>query len=111
MTKAFFRYSKHGFTQFEICGHAEYDEEGFDIVCAGISATVITSLNLLIKLLGNKCRFNENQEEGYINFEIIKFDIEKTTYDFVELIISNLINSLQDIEENYPANLIVKIEK
>ena len=111
MTKAKFSYQNHDFHTFEISGHADYNEEGLDIVCAGISATVITSLNLLMKLIGHSYKFNENQEEGYINFEIIKFDIEKTTYDFVELIISNLINSLQDIEENYPANLIVKIEK
>ena len=51
MTKAKFIYSNQLFQTFEISGHAEYADEGLDIVCAGISATVINSLNLIISSL------------------------------------------------------------
>ncbi len=111
MTKALFKYLKHKFSSFEISGHAEYREEGFDIVCAGISATVITSLNLICKLLKEKVKFNENQDKGYIYLEVINHEFDDKTHQFVELIIENLISSLQDIEESYPNHLKVKIEK
>lgn len=111
MTKAKFKYDNQSFRSFEISGHAEYNEEGLDIVCAGISATVITSLNLLLKLLGKKAKFSEVQEDGYMYFEIIDKKLEINTNYFVELVIENLILSLQEIEETYPNHLKIKIEK
>ena len=111
MTKAKFSYQNHDFHTFEISGHADYNEEGLDIVCAGISATVITSLNLLMKLIKNKYKFNENQEEGYMHFEVTDNKLDQETKDFMNLIVANLIESLQQIEEMYPNHLKVKIEK
>ena len=32
-------------TELKISGHAKYDEYGKDIVCAGVSSTLITSVN------------------------------------------------------------------
>lgn len=111
MTKASFKYSAQGFKSFEIKGHAEYSEEGYDIVCAGISATVITSLNLILKLLKNKIKFSEDQVKGYIFLEIVDENVDLTIHEFIELIVDNLISALQDIEESYPNHLKVKIEK
>lgn len=111
MTKAKFSYQNHDFHTFEINGHADYNEEGLDIVCAGISATVITSLNLLMKLIGHSYKFNENQEEGYMHFEVTAYNFDQETKDFMNLVVSNLIESLQEIEEMYPNHLKVKIEK
>ncbi len=109
MTKAKFVYENNLFNTFEIIGHADYAEEGLDIVCAGISATVITSLNLLIKLLNKKVLFNENQEEGYMHFEIIE-EVDNNTRDFVEIVIDNLYESLLEISDNYPNHLKIKKE-
>lgn len=109
MTKAKFVYENNLFNTFEIIGHADYAEEGLDIVCAGISATVITSLNLLIKLLNKKVLFNENQEEGYMHFEIIE-EINNNTRDFVEIVVDNLYESLLEISDNYPNHLKIKKE-
>ncbi len=109
MTKAKFVYENNLFNTFEIIGHADYAEEGLDIVCAGISATVITSLNLLIKLLNKKVLFNENQEKGYMHFEIIE-EIDNNTRDFVEIVVDNLYESLLEISDNYPNHLKIKKE-
>ena len=111
MTKAKFVYSNQLFQTFEISGHAEYADEGLDIVCAGISATVINSLNLVIKLLGNNVRFNENQEEGYMKLEVIKNNFNQNTREFLELTIDNLYESLKQISDIYPNHLKIKIEK
>ena len=111
MTKAKFIYSNQLFQTFEISGHAEYADEGLDIVCAGISATVINSLNLIIKLLGKNIKFTENQEEGYMKLEVIKNNFNQTSRDFLELIVENLYESLQQISVIYPNHLKIKIEK
>ena len=111
MTKAKFIYEKNKFKTFTISGHAYYADEGLDIVCAGISATVITSLNLLMKLLKGKFSFTEKQEEGFMNFEITSNDIDLNTREFVDLVVSNLYESLNEISETYPNHLKVKIEK
>lgn len=111
MTKAKFIYDKSMFKTFTISGHADYADEGLDIVCAGISATVITSLNLLMKLLKGKFSFTENQEEGFMNFEIINYDIDSKTKSFIDLVVNNLYESLNEISETYPNHLKVKIEK
>lgn len=110
MTKAKFIYENNLFNTFEIIGHADYADEGLDIVCAGISASVITSLNLLIKLLNKKVLFNENQEEGYMHFEIIDQNIDNKTRSFVELVMENLYESLLQISDNYPNHLKIKKE-
>ena len=111
MTKAKFIYSNQGFHIFEISGHAEYADEGLDIVCAGISATVINSLNLVMKLLGNNVKFNENQEEGYMKLDVVKNNFNQSTREFLELTIENLYESLQQISDIYPNHLKIKIEK
>ena len=111
MTKAKFVYLNHLFHSFEITGHAEYADEGLDIVCAGISATVINSLNLVLKLVNKKAKFSENQEDGYMKLEIIDSNIDSNVRNFLELTIDNMIESLEQISDMYPSHLKVKIEK
>lgn len=111
MTKARFLFQNHRFYCFEISGHAEYADEGLDIVCAGISATVITSLNLLEKILTKKSVCNEDEEKGYIRFEIIDFNISNTDAKFIDMVVENLICSLEQISKVYPKHLQIKIEK
>lgn len=110
MTKAKFVFHNDQFHYFEISGHAEYNDEGLDIVCAGISATVITSLNLLIRLLNQNAKFSENQEEGYIYFEVVNQPLDPKDVNFMAIVVENLITSLQEIENMYPHHLKVKIE-
>ena len=92
-------------------GHTNYGVSGEDIVCAGISATVINSLNLVLKLIGKKAKFNEDQEEGYMKLEIVDSNIDKSKREFLELTIDNMIESLMQISDMYPNHLKVKIEK
>ena len=45
----FFR--KNGeITGFKVSGHAEYDESGRDIVCAGVSSAVMMTANLITEI-------------------------------------------------------------
>ena len=111
MTKAVLKKQNGLWTSLEVSGHSGYSTAGSDIVCAGISATVINSLNLIIKLLGKNVKFTENQEEGYMKLEVIKNNFNQSSREFLELTVENLYESLQQISDIYPNHLKIKIEK
>jgi len=80
-----------------ILGHAMYDDYGKDIVCASVSATVITSV------------------EAIATFDISSIDV-KQTKDKLEIIINkhdditnklldNMISLLKELEKKYPKNI------
>ena len=63
MTKiTIFRNRDNEFLGFECLGHAGYAEEGEDIVCAGISALVINTVNSL-GLYTKDAFFTDSDEE------------------------------------------------
>ncbi len=104
---------------FKVSGHALYDEIGYDIVCAGVSALTIA--------IGNKLLVNEskapklevpNDIQVHIGEEIsylpkIENSIEcvsiKDTFAN-KLLLDTLIEGLQDIEELHPDNIKVVVE-
>ena len=86
----------------EILGHAMYDDFGKDIVCAGVSSIVTTSINAILS-------FNNE----YITYKSKKdiFTIEiKENDEIVDKLINNMINMLKEIEENYPKNINIRKE-
>jgi uncharacterized protein YsxB (DUF464 family) len=88
--------------KIEIKGHAMYDDYGKDIVCAGISSTVITTVNAILT-------FNKD----YISYEIKEnnFLIKVNNHnEIVNNLLNNMINMLQDIENDYPNNIKIRKE-
>lgn len=91
-----------GNDKIEILGHAMYDDYGKDIVCAGVSSIVITTINAILT-------FNKN----YITYKSVKdkFTISVNEHNkIVDNLINNMINMLQQIEENYPKNINIRKE-
>ena len=61
MIKVFYqfnRYKKNYFNSIKICGHANYDLYGKDLVCAGASAIVNATINFLKKNYTKKCQIS-----------------------------------------------------
>ncbi len=111
MTKAVFKKQNGLWTSLEVSGHSGYSTAGSDIVCAGISTAVIYSINLLDKLVENCFEVFQNVEEGYVLINKFNYDvISKENLKFIDLIFTNLYDTLKDIENNYPKNLKIKIE-
>ena len=87
--------------KIEILGHSMYSDFGKDIVCAGVSSVVTTTINGILS-------FNKD----YINYQSLKdkFIIKINNHnEIVDTLIKNMINMLEQIEEDYPKN--VKIRK
>ncbi|MBR1385581.1 MAG: ribosomal-processing cysteine protease Prp [Bacilli bacterium] len=87
--------------KIEIHGHSMYSDFGKDIVCAGVSSVVTTTINGILS-------FNKD----FISYQSLKdkFIIEINNHnEIVDTLIKNMINMLEQIEEDYPKN--VKIRK
>ena len=76
-------------------GHAGYAEEGQDIVCAAVSALIITTVNSLDAFTDEKIEVGE--DDGYIS---IHFKTNPNT-ERGKLLMDSLILGLTEIEHSY----------
>ena len=82
MTKiTIFRNQDQAFLGFDCLGHAGYAEEGEDIVCAGISALVINTINSLGVYTKEKFSTDSDEETGMIT---LRFDAKRADGQFVK---------------------------
>ena len=73
-------------------GHANYDEYGKDIVCAGVSSIVTGALNNL-----DVKNFKIQMNDGLVEIEVKG---ELTTHD--EVVLETILVQLQTMAESYP---------
>mgnify|MGYP002523615858 CR=1 FL=1 len=88
--------------KINILGHADFASYGKDIVCAGASTIVTTTINAI-------CTFDKkyiSYEEKKDNFEIVIL----THNEIVDNLINNMINMLTDLEKDYPNNIKIRKE-
>ena len=67
MTKITFFKSKGKCTGFECFGHADYADEGEDIVCAAISVLTINTMNSIEAFTEDKIDVKTLQETGFMS--------------------------------------------
>ncbi len=87
--------------EININGHAKYDEYGKDIVCAGVSSALITTVNACLAFDKNSILYNEDN-----NFFLKNIKQDEITNKLLE----NLVNILNDIESTYKENIKIKEE-
>ena len=84
-----------------ITGHANYAEYGKDIVCAAVSATVLTTINGIIAIDNSILEVSNKQDKMII-------DIKKEEI-ISQILINNMINSLKELVIEYPKNIKIEI--
>ena len=82
-----------------ISGHANYDIYGKDIVCAAVSATVITTVNGILSIDESSIEVIEN---GKVEIKILKDNV------IVNKLISNMINLLTELQKDYKDNIDIR---
>ena len=87
-------------TGFSIKGHSGYAEEGSDIVCAGISALVITTENALCQLL-KLSPAERGGEDGFLEVILPEKMTEAQMHD-AQLLMNTLHIGLDNIAQAYP---------
>lgn len=83
-------------TGFQCIGHAGYADPGEDIVCAGVSALVINTLNALEAFTDEKFQAKTEQRSGLIEVHFLN----PIGHD-AELLLKTMILGLKDIQNNY----------
>ena len=81
---------------FDCIGHAGFAESGEDIVCAGVSALVINTMNSIGCLTRAKFSAETDEDTGMI---AVRFD--RPANHKVRLLMDSMILGLQGIQENY----------
>ena len=82
------------YTEFVSRGHAGYAEEGQDIICAAVSALIITTVNSLETL--TKDHFRLEDKDGYVRILFFFF-----LSDGGKLLMDSLVLGLTEIEKSY----------
>ena len=76
---------------FEMTGHANFSEHGSDIVCAGVSALAITTVNSIEKLAGYQPIVEVDEVEGgYLYMEVVE-DLTKEQEHTTQILLNSLL--------------------
>lgn len=97
MTKVVFYKADEKLVGFLITDHSGYDDEGYDIVCAGISSAAYLTANTLTEIVGAKAdvqvreayfRFilKDKFDEGQNHLKGLKLHLESLAGDYGEYI-------------------------
>lgn len=82
-----------------ITGHANFDDYGKDIVCAAVSATVITTVNGILSIDKESLFVKEGKT---LTIEILKNN------EITNKLISNMINLLEELKNDYKDNIDIR---
>ncbi|MBO1305044.1 ribosomal-processing cysteine protease Prp [Enterococcus sp. 669A] len=83
---------------FELSGHAQSGEYGHDIVCAGVSALAISTVNGIDALAGTQPIIDADEVEGgYLYAELVSGLTQEQT-NITQILLENLLLGLQAIE-------------
>jgi len=95
--------------RFSVDGHAGYGTYGHDIVCAAVSALVISSINGLALHAGiePKC----NQKEGHIDCHVNSNESwDNLKWAVVDGILKTMVSGLESIKDQYPGSISITVE-
>lgn len=82
--------------EMRICGHAEYDVKGKDLVCAGVSCIAVGALNAIEETC-NTCDLK--LEEGLIHISVNLLE-DRDTQIMLEMLRIQLL-TMQEAYQNY----------
>ena len=88
------------FKKIVLSGHALYDDYGRDIVCAGVSSILTTTVNGILKI--NDASIQYQKKKDIFELNIVQDD------EITQKLIENMISLMKELENTYPKN--IKIE-
>ncbi len=97
------------YVAYEAKGHAGYDADGRDIVCAAVSILGVTCVNSLEKLAGIVIHPAAN-EEGHLSF-CLPDQLSKESVAKAQVLLGSLEVGLQAVAEQYPKYLSLTTRK
>lgn len=89
-------------TGFRCIGHSGYAESGSDIICAGVSALVINTINSIDALTTSTFQIDTEEESG-----LIDFTFDKGADHDAQLLVKSMILGLKGIQNDYGNEFII----
>ena len=92
-------YHDGAITHIDVTGHSGYEDSGKDIVCAGVSAILTTSVNAILAF--------DNKSLKIVSEE--PFELQILSHDAItSKLLLNMISLFKEMAESYPKNITVK---
>ena len=88
--------------KFTCIGHADFDDRGYDIVCASISVLVINTINSIETFTSVAYTCEADEETGDIDFQFTE-DISPDA----SLLIESMILGLKEIQNDYGKKFLI----
>ncbi|MEF2968028.1 ribosomal-processing cysteine protease Prp [Paenibacillus sp. M1] len=92
-------------TGFKVSGHAGYADRGEDIVCAGVSAVTVGTVNAIEALTGTV--MIAKMKNGFLN-AVLPGDVSPEAAGQVQLLLSSMVVMLESIEGTYGKYIQIK---
>lgn len=86
-------------TAFKLSGHADSGPYGYDLVCAGVSAVSIGTVNAVMTLCDADLQIEQGEDGGYLYVQIPTNTVDNI--EQVQLLFEGMLVSLQSIESEY----------
>ncbi len=99
------RKSGEEYTGFSSKGHAGYAEEGFDIICAAVSALTVNTINSIERFTEDA--FKAEAADGMVRWKFTELPVSKET----TLLMDSLVLGLENIQETYGKKYIKIVKK
>lgn len=94
---------------FQTEGHADYKDEGQDIVCAAASVLVINTINAIEAYASDECSVVNDEETGILAYHLRSGRPSKDA----DLLLKSMILGLENMadDENYAEYIDLKFEE
>ncbi|MEK4512444.1 MULTISPECIES: ribosomal-processing cysteine protease Prp [Paenibacillus] len=92
------RRQDNGIEGFEVKGHANYAKAGQDIVCAGVSAVTVGTVNSIEALTG--IVMDSEMKNGFLNASLPS-TVQPQAKDQAQLLLASMVVMLKGIEGSY----------
>ncbi|HIR14751.1 MAG TPA: ribosomal-processing cysteine protease Prp [Candidatus Choladousia intestinavium] len=97
----------HHYKGFQSSGHAEYGDGEYDLVCCGVSALAINTVNSVESFTEDVFELEQSQDGGYLKLYFPGSVSERT-----DLLMDSLVLGIRNIRDEYGEEYItLRIEE
>lgn len=107
MVKVVFGRSSEKLVEFKASGHAGAANEGYDLICSGISASTIMIANGITDVLKVPCEVS--LMDGFLHINLKKLTMDQI--DNCQVLMETLLLGLKAMEQNYGEYIKVLVEE
>lgn len=99
---------KHNcFISFNINGHADFNNEGYDIVCSAVSALAYTFANGITEIVGANAEISIC--DGFLNLDLKNENLNNIQK--CQILMDTMLSGMQNMEISYGDYIRVEVEE